>query len=47
MNKHIALLVAGLVGTGPTLAAEIVVIVNPAAGVPTKEQVAELVRLQK
>jgi ABC-type phosphate transport system substrate-binding protein len=42
MNKHIALLVAGLVGTGAALAAEVVVIVNPAAGVPTKEQVADI-----
>lgn len=42
MNKHIALLVAGLLGAGAALGAEIVVIVNPAATEPTREQVADV-----
>lgn len=42
MNMFTALLVAGLLGTGATRAAEIVVIVNPAAEVPTMEQLADV-----
>jgi ABC-type phosphate transport system substrate-binding protein len=37
-----ALLLAGFLGAGSTCAADIVVIVNPAAVAPTKEQVADL-----
>lgn len=42
MKTLIALLAAGLLGSGPARAADIVVIVNPAADAPTREQVADV-----
>lgn len=43
-RKHIALLMAGLLGAGThaNSSAEVVVIVHPAAASPTKEQVADV-----
>ena len=41
MNKQIALLLVAF-GTGAAFAADIVVIVNPAASAPTKAQVADI-----
>jgi len=42
MNKQIALLLVGLLSTGATFGADIIVIVHPTAAAPTKEQVADI-----